>query len=334
MSLGTIRHPRNNVQHRHKPVMSKKKKYLSKRVMDYSIDSRNVDRIFSTMNASGGFESRNLYEGVDILRTMIYDRNCTRFLSFVGSIISTGLRGIIKDMLKRRMFDCVITTCGALDHDIARTYADYYSGDFRMDDYVLLKEEIHRLGNVLVPMENYGPLIEEKVRSTLDQIRFAKAEGLGTYEITNHLGKNLDESSFLYWAYKNDIPVVVPGIVDGAVGSQLWFFQQRHKEFKLDILADETKLSDLTYESKKTGGFMLGGGISKHHLLWWNQFRGGLDYAVYMTTASEWDGSLSGAPVREAISWGKVTTKAKHATIHGEVSTLLPFIYAALLTDR
>jgi deoxyhypusine synthase len=334
MSLGTIRHPRNNVQHRHKPVMSKKKKYLSKRVMDYSIDSRNVDRIFSTMNASGGFESRNLYEGVDILRTMIYDRNCTRFLSFVGSIISTGLRGIIKDMLKRRMFDCVITTCGALDHDIARTYADYYSGDFRMDDYMLLKEEIHRLGNVLVPMENYGPLIEEKVRSTLDQIRFAKAEGLGTYEITNHLGKNLDESSFLYWAYKNDIPVVVPGIVDGAVGSQLWFFQQRHKEFKLDILADETKLSDLTYESKKTGGFMLGGGISKHHLLWWNQFRGGLDYAVYMTTASEWDGSLSGAPVREAISWGKVTTKAKHATIHGEVSTLLPFIYAALLTDR
>jgi deoxyhypusine synthase len=334
MSLGNMRNAEKKVQHRYKAGKSKKKKYLYKRVIDYSIDSKNTDRILLTMNASGGFESRNLYEGVDILRTMINDVKCTRFLSFVGSIISTGLRGIIRDMLKRRMFDCVITTCGALDHDIARTYADYYSGDFRMDDYMLLKEEIHRLGNVLVPMENYGPLIEKKVRRTLDQIRFTKAEGFGSYEITNHLGKNLDESSFLYWAYKNHIPVIVPGIVDGAVGSQLWFFQQQHKEFKLDILADETKLSDLTYESKKTGGFMLGGGISKHHLLWWNQFRGGLDYAVYMTTASEWDGSLSGAPVREAISWGKVTTKAKHTTIHGEVSTLLPFIYAALLNDR
>jgi deoxyhypusine synthase len=334
MPLGNVGRVGKNLQRRHNPVKSNKKKYLHKRVIDYSIDSKNMDLIFSSMNVSGGFESRNLYEGVDILRSMINDRKCTRFLSFVGSIVSTGLRGIIKDMIKRRMFDCVITTCGALDHDIARTYADYYSGDFRMDDYVLLKEEIHRLGNILVPMENYGPLIEEKVRGTLDQIRFTKAEGFGSYEITSRLGKNLDESSFLYWAYKNHIPVIVPGIVDGAVGSQLWFFQQQHKEFKLDILADETKLSDLTYESTKTGGFMLGGGISKHHLLWWNQFRGGLDYAIYMTTASEWDGSLSGAPVREAISWGKVTTKAKHTTIHGEVSTLLPFIYAALLNDR
>jgi deoxyhypusine synthase len=75
---------------------------------------------------------------------------------------------------------------------------------------------------------------------------------------------------------------------------------------------------------------MIGGGISKHHTLWWNQFRGGLDYAVYITTAHEWDGSLSGALVTEAISWGKVTTKASQTTIHGEASTLLPFIYAAL----
>ena len=54
---------------------------------------------------------------------------------------------------------------------------------------------------------------------------------------------------------------------------------------------------------------MVGGGISKHHTFWWNQFRGGLDYAVYITTGPEWDGSLSGAPVEEGISWGKVTTK-------------------------
>ncbi|MDW0315217.1 MAG: deoxyhypusine synthase, partial [Nitrososphaeraceae archaeon] len=215
---------------------------------------------------------------------------------------------------------------------IARTYKNYYSGDFRMDDYALLNRKIHRLGNVLVPMENYGPLIEKKVQACLGKIQFERdSEHFGTYDITNYLGKNLDESSFLYWAHKNDIPVIVPGIVDGAVGSQIWFFQQQHKEFKLDILSDETKLSDLTFDAKKTGGLMLGGGISKHHMLWWNQFRGGLDYAVYMTTASEWDGSLSGAPVREAISWGKVTTKARQTTIHGEITTLLPFVYAGLL---
>ena len=77
---------------------------------------------------------------------------------------------------------------------------------------------------------------------------------------------------------------------------------------------------------------MLGGGISKHHTLWWNQYRNGLDFAVYITTAQEFDGSLSGALVREAISWGKVTQDAKQTTIHGEITTILPFLYLALLT--
>jgi deoxyhypusine synthase len=76
---------------------------------------------------------------------------------------------------------------------------------------------------------------------------------------------------------------------------------------------------------------MIGGGISKHHTLWWNQFRGGLDYAVYITTAVEYDGSLSGAEVREAISWGKVNVKAKQVTVHGEATAILPLIVAALL---
>jgi len=77
---------------------------------------------------------------------------------------------------------------------------------------------------------------------------------------------------------------------------------------------------------------MIGGGISKHHTLWWNQYRDGLDFAVYITTAQEFDGSLSGAFVREAISWGKVTQNAKQTTKHAEVTTVLPFLYSALLT--
>jgi deoxyhypusine synthase len=96
--------------------------YLGNKVRDYSITSKNIDSIFDAMSKSGGFESRNLSAGVDILQRMQNDDNCTKFLSFVGAIISTGTRGIIRDMLKNKMFDCVITTCGAIDHDIARTY--------------------------------------------------------------------------------------------------------------------------------------------------------------------------------------------------------------------
>ena len=313
----------------------KKDRILNDVVIDYSLESTSVSSIIKAMSTSGGFQSRNLSYGVDILRAMRGEKRCTKFLSFVGALLSTGVRGIIRDMLKDNMFDCVITTCGALDHDVARTYRRYYAGDFRMDDSILLKKKIHRLGNVLVPEVSYGSLIEKKVQSCLGDLYSSQKvkQDFSAYEIISHIGSTLDESSFLYWAHKRKIPVIVPGIVDGAVGNQIWLFQQQHKDFKIDILKDESKLSDLVYDATKTGAFMIGGGISKHHTLWWNQFRGGLDYAVYITSAPEWDGSLSGALVSEAISWGKVAEKAKQTTIHGEATTLLPFIYAALKED-
>jgi deoxyhypusine synthase len=300
-------------------------------VRDYPTEFPDVTSIFTSMTHSGGFESRNLAEGFRILKSMNDNQSCTKFLSFVGALISTGVRGIIRNMLKNKMFDCVITTCGALDHDIARTYEKYYAGKFEMNDNILLRKKIHRLGNVLVPMKNYGPLIEEKTQSCFNNMYYKQNKrNISSYEVADHIGSTLDESSFLYWAHRNKIPVIVPGIVDGAVGSQLSMFHETHRDFTVDILKDQKRLSDLIYEAKNTGALMVGGGISKHHTLWWNQFRGGLDYAVYITTASEWDGSLSGALVSEAISWGKVTSNAAQTTIHAEATILLPFLYAAL----
>ena len=115
--------------------------------------------------------------------------------------------------------------------------------------------------------------------------------------------------------------VIVPGIMDGAVGSQIWMFSQKHPDFKLNMIKDaDTLIKPMIFKAKKSGALMIGGGISKHHTLWWNQYRDGLDFAVYITTAQEFDGSLSGALVREAISWGKVTQNAKQTTIHAEAN--------------
>ena len=124
-------------------------------VKDISIkNSDDLQNIFKQLSTSGGFESRNLADGLEILATMINDKDCLKFLSFVAAITSTGLRGIIADMLKNKMFDVVITTCGALDHDIARYFSNYLEGSFTLDDAELLEKHIHRLGNVLVLMES------------------------------------------------------------------------------------------------------------------------------------------------------------------------------------
>ena len=307
--------------------------HSGKPVEDISISKDTpIEKIFEQMSKSGGFESRNLAESLDILTSMIKDDDCQKFLSLVAAIISTGLRGIVKDMIKNKWFNVVITTCGALDHDIARHFSNYNEGSFTLDDAKLADQNIHRLGNVLVPMQSYGPLIEEKMQSFLEEEYNKGTREMSTEDICKMIGSHLGEDSFLYWASKNDIKVIVPGIVDGAVGSQIWMFTQKHADFKLNITKDADTLSGIIFKAKKSGALMLGGGISKHHTLWWNQYREGLDYAVYITTAQEFDGSLSGALVREAISWGKVAQNAKQTTIHAEITTVLPFLYSALLS--
>lgn len=306
---------------------------LGSPVKDIEIDAdTTIEGVFLQLAQSGGFESKNLHDGLEIVSDMISDDECLRFVSFVGALVSTGLRGIIRDMLKDGWFDVVVTTCGALDHDIARHYSEYLEGAFTMDDSELTSQDIHRLGSVLVPLESYGPLIEEKMQSFLQEAYDGGTRTMTTADICKMIGSHLGEDSFLYWAARNDIDVVVPGIMDGSVGSQIWMFAQSHPDFDLDIVGDSTLLSERIFKAKKSGAFMIGGGISKHHTLWWNQYRGGMDYAFYVTTAQEFDGSLSGALVREAISWGKVTKNARQSTLHAEATTVMPFLYAALLS--
>ena len=307
---------------------------IGKKVEDIKI-SKNMDvtSLVAQMEKSGGFTAKKVGVGVNILEKMFKEKDCVKFLSFPACIIATGCRGVIKEIVKRKMVDVVITTSGTLDHDIARAWKNYYHGDFSADDISLHKHGVNRLGNVLIPNENYGIILEKKMQPVLKEMYKNKKE-YSTKEIIWEYGKRIkNENSIIYWCYKNKIPMFVPGITDGAFGSNLWMFWQMHKDFKIDLFRDEHELSDIVFTAKKTGALMIGGGISKHHTIWWNQFRNGLDYAVYITTAVEYDGSLSGARIREGISWGKVKEKAKEITIEGDSTVLLPLMIGAVM-DR
>lgn len=54
--------------------------------------------------------------------------------------------------------------------------------------------------------------------------------------------------------------------------------------------------------------------------------RNGADHAVYINTATEFDGSDSGASPDEAISWGKIKIDAKPVKLVCEVTLVLPLI--------
>jgi len=303
-------------------------------VKDYDLrEGLSVGELVEQMKGAWGFTAEKIASGVDILRSMSSDKECLKFLSFPACIVATGTRGVLKEMVRRRLVDVVVTTCGTLDHDLARSWRDYYRGSFDLDDGELRKMGVNRLGNVLVPNDSYGVIIEDKMHELLQALWEEGRRDISSRELCWEMGLRIcREDSILHWAAKNKIPVYVPGITDGAVGYQLWLFSQDHG-LKIDVLRDEQELNDLIFDSERTGALVVGGGISKHHVIWWNQFKGGLDYAIYITTAVEWDGSLSGARVREAISWGKVKESARRVTIEGDATVILPLMIASLLTE-
>ena len=315
-------------------------------VEDYDFGSvEDVGSLIDQMSRAGGFTATKLANARDILRDSmenVGEEGVLNWISFPACLCATGPRGFFLEGLKRKSFNVVVTTCGTLDHDIARTFQEYFHGDFELDDIALGEEGLNRLGNVIVPNECYGEILENVVLPWLEEIEVERKEkdadnpwlGFGSVELCWALGDRIeDESSLLHWIAKHRIPMVIPGITDGSIGAQLFMHRQKNPQFFVDLMADEQILSDLTWPAKESHALMVGGGISKHHVIWWNQYRGGLDSAVSITTAPEYDGSLSGARLREAVSWGKVRPEAPQVVVEGDASLILPVLGADLFSQ-
>jgi deoxyhypusine synthase len=219
-------------------------------VEDYNFQRMNdVSSLIDQMSKAGGFTATKLAHARDILKisTEKTGKGILNWLSFPACLCATGTRGFFLEAIKRKAFNVIITTCGTLDHDIARTYQDYFHGDFSLDDIALGEEGLNRLGNVIVPNECYGDILEKRVLPWLDEIEKERIEenpenpwlGFGSVELCWAMGDRIeDETSLLYWVAKHRIPMVIPGLSDGSIGAQLFMHRQKSPNFMVDFLAD------------------------------------------------------------------------------------------------
>ena len=184
-------------------------------VKDIHISSETkLSDLISQFGEAGGFVASKVSTATSIINDMILE-DCTKFVSFPADIMATGTRGLMNQIVENNMADVVVTTCGTLDHDIARVLADYYHGDFAMDDELLREEGVNRLGNVLVPDDSYGIPIERWLQPILEEL-YSKKKHWAPWEIWHELGlKILEEErgseSFLGICAKKEIKVFVPG---------------------------------------------------------------------------------------------------------------------------
>ncbi len=67
-------------------------------------------------------------------------------------------------------------------------------------------------------------------------------------------------------------------------------------------------------------------GVPKHHICNANLMRNGADFAVYINTAQEFDGSDSGAKPDEAVSWGKIRMDARPVKVCADATIVFPLL--------
>ncbi|KAF7269708.1 hypothetical protein GWI33_017228 [Rhynchophorus ferrugineus] len=96
----------------------------------------------------------------------------------------------------------------------------------------------------------------------------------------------------------------------------------------IDIVQDVRRLNLLSIRSVNTGMIILGGGLIKHHICNANLMRNGADFSVFINTASEFDGSDSGARPDEAKSWGKIKKDACPVKIYADATLIFPLLVA------
>ncbi len=253
--------------------------------------------------------------------------SCTIFLAYTSNMASCGVRETIRFLAQHKMVDCIVATAGGIEEDLIKCLAPTYMGDFALPGKQLREKGINRIGNLLVPNDNYCKF-EDWVMPILDKMLEEKKVWTPS-QMIRRLGMEIkDESSIYYWAARNDIPVFSPALTDGSLGDMLFFHSYRKPGLVVDILEDLRRLNGMAMRAHNSGMIIVGGGLVKHHVCNANLMRNGADYSVFLNTSSEFDGSDSGARPDEAVSWGKIRKDATPAKVYGEASLIFPLLVA------
>ncbi|KAG6854758.1 hypothetical protein C0991_001185 [Blastosporella zonata] len=257
---------------------------------------------------------------------------CNIFLGYTSNLISSGLREVILHLVKNKHVSVLVTTAGGIEEDFIKCLGKTYLADFNLDGADLRKRGMNRIGNLVVPNDNYCKF-EDWIMPILNTM-LAEQKATGNVwtpsSFIRRLGKEINnEESVYYWAYKNDIPVFCPALTDGSIGDMIYFHSFRNPGLVLDIVQDIRELNERSRTSRKAGMIVLGGGVCKHQIANAMLIRNGADYSVFINTGQEFDGSDSGARPDEAVSWGKIRAGAEAVKVYADATLVFPMLVAA-----
>jgi len=276
-----------------------------------------------------GFGARRLAEAVAIYEKMLSE-DFAKFLTISGAMVPAGMRNIISDQIRKGHVDVLVITGANLVHDIIESFGCHCLGTPESDDAALRAEGKSRIYDVFLRDEDFAGF-EELMQRILPETE----KSISGRELMSIIGSRIeDRRSILRSAYDMNVPVFCPALPDSMIGLQAWMFSQT-KKLSVDAFADIKEIVDICFECKKAGILIVGGGVPKNFalqsmLLTPNSF----DLAIQLTTDTPENGGLSGATLSEAVSWGKISEKARFVTVYGDATITLPVLVAAVQEKR
>ena len=323
---------------------SMKRKFLSRKVKPVEVTPKSLDGLLKAMGETG-FQGKTLAETLNVWEAMARDPNTTILLGYAGSMSTTGQWKIIKWLVKNRYVDAIVSTGANISEDVVEAMGyHYYQGSPVADDAALLKCDIDRYYDVYVDDLQYAKMMDfiSDFLETLDpKYSYSSAEFL--HEFGKYQAKH-GVDSITTEAYRQNVPVFSPAMVDSAYGeSATWLRWKKGKEVNVNQFKDFYQLADIGKKAKGTSVVYIGGGVPKDTIQLitvMQEFFAGYpefreiaphDYAIQITTDSPQWGGLSGCTFEEAISWGKISTKAKRAVCYCDATIALPILSHGLL---
>jgi deoxyhypusine synthase len=292
-----------------------------------------VGELADEMRKTGVMQAGRVGKAVDIVTEMFSNPDYTTFLTLSGPLCHGGLRVIFSDLVKKGYVDAVVTNGANIVGDLIEAMgAHHYIGKVDADDKELYEKGINRAYDIYFKGRVFEDL-EKYVYKILDDIPEETRDGIPINGLLREIGLRLtDNDSILFNSAKRDVPIFSPGFLDCMLGIPLYMYSKQ-KKLVINPLRDFDRFTDMVYDAKKSGAIILGGGTPKHHTQYLHTLREGLDAAIQIGSARVEDGSLSGAPLKESISWGKLKGEQMKmtSTIFGEVTTIFPVIIAGAL---
>ena len=320
--------------------MVSKREVLSKPVGTIEVDRKTVSGLLEAMSRTG-FQGKKLGEVAAIWSDMVRQKDLTIFMGVTGSLSTTGQWKIIRWLVEKRYVDVLVSTGANISEDILEALGyHYYQGTWLADDEELLRMKVDRFYDVYADEMQYRKLENTIYRfaSTLDS-----DQTYSTREFLYLFGEFLSKKgidSIVAAAYERKVPIYSPGLIDSGYGVALSLLKrQKGKLIRLDQTKDMEELAQIAERTKRTGVVYLGGGVPKDTIqlstIIKSLAKGGEEetpheYAIQITADSPQWGGLSGCTLEEAVSWGKIASNAKKATLYSDITLALPLVAHAV----